>query len=111
MAAIDDKIKAAQDSESALEARVTAHEAHETQVAADLQAQVDVLKAGSTSTADAATNLQALVDRMNNFDPDAATPNNPDGTPLAQGQLPSDQGGTAPALIDASGQTAINPNP
>lgn len=95
MAQLDDAVKSAQDEESTLEARVTAHEEHQKQVAADLQVQIDALKAGATSTADAASNLQALVNRMKNFDPDVAQ--NPDGTPIAQGQAPSDQGGTAPA--------------
>lgn len=96
MADLKDSVTRVQEAESALEGRVTAHEEHAAQVEADLRAEVEKLKAGEISTADSASNLLALADRMKNFDPDALAANNPDGTPPAQGQLPSDQGGTAP---------------
>src|SRR5690242_6601981 len=73
MSNIDDAVKATQDAESALEARVMAHETNDAAVAAALQKQIDDLKANGAD-ANAIANLQALVDHMNTFDADNPEP-------------------------------------
>lgn len=73
MSQLDTDVQAVTDSEAALEARVTAHEQHDVQVAADLQAQIDALKAGGDTSA-AIAGLEALKARMDAFDPAAPTP-------------------------------------
>jgi hypothetical protein len=95
MSNIDDSVKATQDAEAALEARVTAHEQNDAATAAALQQQIDDLKAGN-GDANAIANLQALVDHMNNFDPENPTPP----------PTPTDTGtGTATNTSNTSGQT------
>lgn len=58
-------------SETALEARVNAHEANDAATSAALQAQIDALKAGGDTSAVTAS-LVALKQRIDNFDPDTA---------------------------------------
>ena len=74
MSALSDKIDAVQKAAKDTEARVTAHEAALKQTAADLQAQIDALKAGGTVTDADLAGLQGIADELNAFDPDAAPP-------------------------------------